>query len=250
MTKQKTKKGRAQQATPLLSQEKIQKIGEQIDSLKQDAPARRIKLIKANDIDAIFDVGANTGQYALEMRALGWKGPIVSFEPLSDAFQQLQKNASKDKSWSTHQYALGSRNTSLMINVSGESRASSLLPMLPAHTDVASYFKTVKQEKVTVKKLDSVIDEIAKAKKRIYLKLDAQGYEKKILSGAKESLALVQGIQIELSLTALYQGETPIEQMLLYLRKLGFRLMSLEYGFTNPKTGAMLQADGIFFREA
>ena len=231
-------------------QAQMERIGKEIDSLKGDALARRSKLLKSRDIDVVLDVGANTGQYSTQLRKLGWKGPIVSFEPVESAYQALAKRAKKDKSWTAHQYALGSRDTSQLINVSGDSRASSLLQILPAHLDVASYFKTVGQERVQVRKLDSVIDACAKGKQKIFLKIDAQGYEKKILSGAKETMARVQGLQLEMSLRALYDGEASLEQMLPYLRKLGFRLMSLEYGFTNPKTGEMLQVEGIFFREA
>lgn len=227
----------------------IQRVGKSIDALKRNALARRSKLLSSRSIDVVLDVGANTGQYSLQLRKMGWSGPIVSFEPLESAHQLLARRAKKDKSWTTHQFALGARDTSLTINVSGDSRASSLLPILPAHLAVASYFKTVATETVSVRKLDSVIDECAGGKKRIFLKIDAQGYEKKILAGAKKTFDRIQGVQLEMSLTPLYQGEPALEEMLRYMKKLGFRLMSLEYGFTNPKTGEMLQVEGLFFRD-
>jgi FkbM family methyltransferase len=231
-------------------QAEIDRVGEQIDSMKQDPLARRRLLLHSRNIDAVLDVGANTGQYSLELRKMGWSGPIVSFEPLGSAYKALEENAKKDKAWTTHQYALGSRDASLKMNVSGDSRASSLLPILPAHIEIADYFKTVGTEVVQVRKLDNIIDECAKGKKRIYLKIDAQGYEKKILAGAKKTMARIQGLQLEMPLEPLYEGETPFEDMLRSVRKLGFRLMSLEYGFTNPKTGQLLYVDGIFFRDS
>ena len=39
--------------------------------------------------DLVFDIGANTGQFAQQLRSVGFAGNIVSFDPLTTAHAQL-----------------------------------------------------------------------------------------------------------------------------------------------------------------
>ena len=51
---------------------------------------RRKLLLDEFQISDIIDVGANFGQYGKELRDIGFKGNIYSFEPLSHAFEKLK----------------------------------------------------------------------------------------------------------------------------------------------------------------
>src|SRR3954470_10246795 len=53
----------------------------------------RGKLIAHHQISVVFDVGANLGQSAAELRAVGYRGRIISCEPLGDAFRTLSHRA-------------------------------------------------------------------------------------------------------------------------------------------------------------
>ena len=121
--------------------------------------------------------------------------------------------------------------------------------MLKKHVEADPKSKFIGKEKTAIYKLDNILLTFIKPKDRIFVKIDSQGYEDKIVKGAKKSLARAQGIQLELSLTPLYKGEKNYDEMLKKLDKLGFILCQVYPGFTDPKTGQLLQMDGVFFRK-
>ncbi len=211
---------------------------------------RRMRLISTYGINTIFDVGANIGQYASLMRASGYNGKILSFEPLSSAYSQLKVLAAGDPNWETVNIGLGDTDGEHDINIANNSFSSSILDMLPSHITAAPESAYVGKEKIIVKKIDSVIDEYRRNDSRIFLKIDTQGYEKNVIDGAAKSLRDIIGIQLEMSLTPLYKGELLWIDMIGYLAERGYVLMSLEPGFGDTTTGRMLQIDGIFFRES
>ena len=205
-------------------------------------------LLARNRIDLIFDVGANAGQYATSLREGGYRGRIVSFEPLTSAFSRLEASAKADPLWEVVNIGLGDRDERATINVAGNSQSSSLLDMLPAHSKAAPVSAYVGTQEITVSRLDSVFSRYHRPGDRTFLKLDAQGYERKILEGAALSIKDILGIQLEMSVEPLYSNEMPYIEMLGYLAGMGFTLASIEPGFGDPVSGRMLQMDGIFFR--
>jgi FkbM family methyltransferase len=211
--------------------------------------ARRARLLDIYGIDTILDVGANSGQYAQQLRALGYRGRIISFEPLSAAFVELRRNQAKHpQGWEISNVAVGDRTGRAVLNISANSYSSSLLPMLSTCVDSAPNARFVAQEEVTLETLNSIIESRIDRAARLFVKSDTQGYESAVLAGAGESLDRILGFQVEMSLVPLYEGEMLFLDMIHYLGERGFTLMSLEPGFANPLTGQLLQADGVFFR--
>lgn len=211
--------------------------------------ARRCKLMERNKIDLVFDVGANAGQYGARIRAEGYKGRIVSFEPLNSAFSELAKRSARDADWTAVNVALGDRSGVAEINISGNSQSSSLLGMLPSHVEAAPGSVYIGREEITISTLDAIFDDYWKAGDSVFLKIDAQGYERNIVEGAQKSLERVVGVQMELSLVPLYDGEALLAEMIDYMTDRGYVLMSVDPTYGNRETGQMLQADCMFFRQ-
>jgi FkbM family methyltransferase len=149
---------------------------------------RRIKFLKNNAISVVIDVGANIGQYGSELRSIGYEGKIISFEPTNDAFTKLEALSKKDKKWDVFHYSLGEFDGDSEINISKNSVSSSLLNNLPQLIESAPAAAFVAKEKISVKKLDTIFNDLRTDSDAVYLKIDTQGYENMVLNGALNSL--------------------------------------------------------------
>lgn len=210
--------------------------------------ARRMRLLKDHRVDLVFDIGANNGGWATGLRDLGYSGRIVSFEPLSEAFAMLVNRSAKDPNWDAVRMGFGDTEGEGVLHIAGNSESSSMLPMLPLHTSVLPSSKYVGSETVPLTTLDTAVREYSQPSRKLFVKIDAQGCEPKILSGARASADKIVGLQIEMSLSPLYEGEMLLPEMVNFVSSMGYTLMSLEPGFSDPATGRLLQVDGLFFR--
>jgi hypothetical protein len=78
------------------------------------------------------------------------------------------------------------------------------------------------------------------------LKIDTQGFEKNVILGGTQVLSKIDVIKVEMSIVPLYENEILYIEMIDFLDKKGFELYYLENGFSDDKTGKLLQLDGVF----
>lgn len=208
----------------------------------------RMALLQHSNINVIFDVGANVGQYAMQMRQIGYSERIVSFEPIIAPYELLLQQVRKDSLWECSQVALGDFKGESTINVSGNVASSSILEITKAHTDEVPKTRTVSTENIVVDKLDNIIDEYVNQDDRLFVKIDTQGFEKKVIEGSLNSIKRISGFQLELSLVEMYQGEALFEEMIQYMKAFGYEIFSMEPGFCNSDSGRLYQCDVIFFK--
>jgi FkbM family methyltransferase len=200
-------------------------------------------------VGVALDVGASSGEWGQVLREdVGFTGLICSFEPTRTAFNALQTRSARYTDWKIYNYALGDVDGRQVINIAGNSQSSSILSMLPAHEAAAPGSRFVGEEEIEVRTLDGLFDEVCPPGNRVYLKIDAQGYEGHVLAGARSSLPKVDVVQLEMSLVPLYEGQPTLVGLLELMFSEGYQLVALEQGFTDPRTGHVLQVDGIFHR--
>jgi FkbM family methyltransferase len=192
----------------------------------------------------VLDVGANEGQYARRLRADGYLGELVSFEPGLSAYTKLEQTASADPAWHTVRAALADRVGSATLNVSANSYSSSLLPISTVHTTAAPDAAYVETEAVEVTTLDTL--EFSPAP--TYLKIDVQGYEPQVLRGSDRLLEHVIAVELEMSLVPLYEGQDLAADVCVMLRNRGFVPVAFQTAFTDPKTAEILAVDALFAR--
>jgi FkbM family methyltransferase len=212
-------------------------------------PAQLVAVLKHFRITCVLDVGANVGQYGALLRERGYSERIVSFEPQAGSHAALERRAAADAAWqAAPRMALGARTGEVELEVSAESDMSSILPQSPLLRQVSPSSAVVRKETVPLRRLDDVAGSYLEPDERVFLKIDAQGYEAEVLAGAAGLLERLAGIQLEMALVPLYEGERPFRAMLDTLSALGFEPYLFLTGYFERKLARQLQIDGVFMR--
>lgn len=208
-----------------------------------------IKSIKHFNINSIIDIGANKGQFSLKIIENGFKGKILSFEPLSFEHKVLVEYSQKIKNWEiAKKCALGDINSKKKFYITGNRESSSLLKILPKHTKLRPDSIIAATEIVEVEKLENFANQIRKFKKNLLLKIDAQGSELDILIGAGKVIDDLNCLFIEVSLVRLYENQALWLDIISYLRDYGFEVWSVDQLLKNNHTGQTYQLDLLFYR--
>jgi FkbM family methyltransferase len=218
----------------------------------QSSPeAALIRMLSIHSIDTVIDVGANEGQYALTLRRLGFDGRIVSFEPSTAAHNRLRHSAKADERWTVGaRTALGNREGTVDLTITSNGGASSsVLPMMDVHKSAAPDVACIGSERVPMMRLDQAAEGLLPEARNIFLKLDVQGYELEVLEGAPKLIERIHGVQLELSLVPLYQGQTLFPELMDFVQERGFGVWGIIPGLVDKASGRLLQTDVIFFRE-
>jgi FkbM family methyltransferase len=146
--------------------------------------------------------------------------------------------------------ALGADNGTASINVpSGTNMASFLAPEDQAKAAWSFVTNAERTEVVSMKELDTVLDELG-AKldtKRLFLKLDTQGWDIEVMKGASRSLPRVCLIQCELSFKPIYAGQPSYIEALQYFKDRGFEIAGL-FPLVRDRNWGVIEADCVLVR--
>ncbi|HEX2685591.1 MAG TPA: FkbM family methyltransferase [Kofleriaceae bacterium] len=196
-----------------------------------DSLAYHLKtLLRELAIDCVLDVGAHEGEFAGFLRELDYTGEIISFEPVRSSFETLTRARSLDKDWRGQNVALGAEEGELEMNIYTGSVFNSFLK--PADDGTARFrdnTQLVRVEKVPVRRLETVIDEIlaARPSANIFLKMDTQGFDLQVVRGGGRRLESIRGLQTELAARSTYAGMPTLPEALSELDRLGFELTGI-----------------------
>ena len=181
------------------------------------------RLIGLMDINCIFDVGANNGGFARELRQIGYTGRIISFEPIAEEFDALSRWFAGDDAWQGVPAALGSQESTATFQIHhGATGMSSFL-------DPRGPSPNISTRPVQILRLDSLFPSLVAdiAAPRILLKMDTQGYDLEVFRGASDCIGAVAALQSELSVQPLYDGMPHYLEALQAYETAGFELYNL-----------------------
>jgi FkbM family methyltransferase len=211
---------------------------------------RLVATLKHRGVHTVIDVGANDGSFAWELFEAGYGGQIISFEPLPDAWTTLNHRAqSYGSRWVVGpRLALSDKAGKANFHVAGNSESSSLFPMMPSHEAADPTSRVISTIVVETARLDDLIERLG-LQGPAFLKIDVQGAEGLVLAGATNALRdQVVGVQAEVSLLTLYDGQCRADDLMQMLSAAGFHLWDIVPGFRDPRTFQLLQYDGVFYR--
>lgn len=181
-------------------------------------------------VDCVFDVGANRGQYARMLRDIGFRAPIISYEPNPEIAKELRRSAARDPAWYVEELALDREQGPATFHLMDNSEFSSL--RAPA-ADQPSIFNATNNLARDVQVMRTTLaDEFPKWRSKLgfrrpFLKMDTQGNDAAVVAGAGGVLSHFVGLQSELAVRKLYQGAADFAESLASYEALGFELSAL-----------------------
>ena len=203
---------------------------------------------KTQNFDIVIDIGAHEGEYSLEFHKLWPQAEIYAFEPIPECFKILsQRFSEQGENLHCYNVALGSYNHTANFYINNFTYASSLLPMEPLHIQVFPQSEKFTRELVEVRTLDSYFYfQKNILGKKIFIKVDVQGYEDAVLSGGINTLKHSNLVIIEVSFQPLYKGQSTFDSVYAIMKNCGFDFMGMFDQLTNPEDRSILQGDCIF----
>ncbi len=204
-----------------------------------------VRVINEYEVDAIIDVGANEGQFGIQMRSLGFRGKIYSFEPVNAAYKKLVRASRPDKNWLTFNFALGSKSGETLINVSSSSDFSSILEVNDYARERWENSQITHQQTIEVKTLDKLASEgVFESSGNLLLKMDTQGYDLEVFKGAPYLLPRIRCMVSELSLIPIYEDMPSYLDSLSVFESNGFRVSGF-YPVTRNKNLTLNEVDCV-----
>ena len=215
----------------------------------KELDAQLAHTLERQAIDAVLDVGANVGQYAQRLRAAGWGGPILSLEPIPEVHALLKSRAAADPSWEVAPpMAAGACGGEVVLEVSAESDMSSTLPQSDLLRDISPTSAVRRRVVVVQQRLDELALVVDRPWRRLFVKIDVQGAEPAVLAGLSGIWDRVHGLQLELALLPLYEGERPWLDLVADLAGRGFAPYLVFPGYFSRALGRQVQLDIVFYR--
>ena len=217
----------------------------------------KIKIQKAKT--TIFDVGANRGQ-SIERFIKILNDPIIhAFEPNIEEYKYLIEKFTSNKNIHLNNIGVSEKSETIELNVTVNSGNSSFYKInkntdwikirsKQFNTDQDKFVKNI--QKADCKTLDEYCSK-NKIEEINLLKIDTQGYEDKVLSGASNLIKnkKIEFIELEIMLDNVYEKTMSfyeVEKQLLN----NYKLYGVDYqGFKNLSEGYMFALDVLYVRK-
>ncbi len=195
----------------------------------------------------VIDVGANYGNWTRSLLELLPIPEVWIFEPNPEAMKICRQRIGSRPGIKYFDMALGDAAGQIMLHVTASSDFASILP--PRSDFLEKQYRksagsVVLSKQVEVRTLDSLVPE---SRSVDLLKIDVQGFERAVLSGARRVLANTRSVLIEANLQSHYVGDDSFPALWSILADHGFSFWALSPPYLG-QSGESLWADAVFVR--
>lgn len=209
-------------------------------------------VLRSREINCVIDVGGNRGDFGRQVRALGYTGRIVSFEPSPSTLPALQAVAARDGRWEVRPVGLSAEPGTAELRLHKGPELDSLLTALPGVIDHYPIIEEVGTAQVTLSTLAHEFPSIVSGldTPRVLLKSDTQGHDAEVLLGAKGLPPEVAAVLVELAAQPIYAGQPRMTKVMDILLDDGFSPVAFQPLFQAADGLRIVEIDGLFMRPA
>lgn len=189
------------------------------------------QLFSLLNVDCVFDIGANAGQYATMLRKqVGYRGFIISCEPVPHLAELVNTIAARDDRWYVEDVAIASTDGTAVFNIMKQDQFSSLGTPLHAEAFGLEGCNAI-SDQVTVR-TETLCSLYDRFRRRLgfhnpFLKLDTQGLDVAIVRAADDCIRQFVGLQSELAVKRLYSESIDFRDAIALYVAQGFELTAL-----------------------
>lgn len=199
-----------------------------------------------HDYGTIIDVGANRGQFALVAAQRFPQAALICFEPQAEPRSTLERVMSAHPRLRILDAALAACAGTSVFHITRENDSSSLLRSTALQVSTFPGSQVIDEVTVDTQPLSALL-EGDDLERPVLLKIDVQGSELDVLTGATALLDRIDTIVVECSFVELYSGQALADDVIAFLHRHSFRLADL-VAPTAAADGRVLQADLVFER--
>ena len=191
----------------------------------------------------VIDVGAAMGSFSRTCSSVFPRAQYLLIEPLNEYLPALTKVVETIPGAAYEMRAASANESPVILNVHDDFVGSSLYQEVEEGTGVNGV-----PREVPAVTLDRLVAQ-RRAESPFMIKIDVQGAELDVLSGAEATLRHAELVVLEVSLFQFFKGAPLLCEVVAHMKSLGFvpyDLLGLQY---RPIDGALSQVDVVFVKE-
>lgn len=193
---------------------------------------------------SIIDIGSNKGQFILLNKGLFKNLFCYSFEPQSKEIKIQKKIFKNFKNIKFFNFALGEKKMIKKFFITKRNDSSSFLKISSDLKENFNY-EIKKEENIYIKQIKKVLN-FKTMRRPILVKIDVQGYEKKVLKGFGNSIKYIDYFIIEVSNLEMYKNQPKSKEIINFLTSRKFKIIKKNKWIKIQENKKIKQTDILF----